>query len=161
MVSTKTIIGWAQTKTYGCSIGISVRYESESEPKLEHIVTGDETWVYHFTTPPWWKNNLWCGRLRTKGRQWNSKVYNQLGRWCALFFGTGKGLFMRNISRTRQNRRTPSPQIGISILLFASIRQSRGRDRGRCPEAWFFFTTKPSPRTASLVIELLNDYGWY
>ncbi len=88
------------------------------------------------------------------------KMYGWLGRWCALFFGTGRGLFIRNTSYTQHERRTPSPQIDISILLFAFIKQSRGRDRFVVPQC-DFSSQQPRPHAVSLVIGLLNNYGWY
>ncbi len=74
-------------KCMGAALEFLSRYESEGEPMLERIVTGDETLVHLHPTPPDEKNNLWCGRMWTKGRQWNSKcavgweddVYHFLG----------------------------------------------------------------------------------
>jgi len=78
----------AQKQRVACALTFLMRYHKERDGMLNHIVTGDETWVSYITPESKQQSLHWKHTGLQKGK--SSNRHFQQGRSCAPYSGTDK-----------------------------------------------------------------------
>ena len=81
-----------QDGSHACSREFLQRYADENDNFLDSIVTGDETWAFHFTTETKQQSREWLDSSSPKPRKF--KRTKSADKVMATVFWDRKGLFL-------------------------------------------------------------------
>ncbi|GFR18327.1 histone-lysine N-methyltransferase SETMAR [Trichonephila clavata] len=81
-------------KMMGFALDFLTRYAEAGDVFLDQIVTGDETWVYHYTPESKQQSMQWCHSNSPKAKKCKASISTK--QILASVFGTDKAFFCWN-----------------------------------------------------------------
>jgi hypothetical protein len=121
-------------------------FKDEENDFLESIVTGDETWVHHFTSQTKQAGMQWKPPISPRTKKF--KVRQSPGKVMAFAFWDAKGVI-----------HTEFIPWGITCeWLLWWLHEAIRRDLDSCHNVWYFSTTVKPPHSACQTQELLQSF---
>ncbi|KAK7575531.1 hypothetical protein V9T40_011817 [Parthenolecanium corni] len=138
----------------GAALEFLSRYEAEGVDLLERIVTGDETWVYHYTPEQKIQSMQWCAPGEPAPKK--AKTERVTAKIMATVFWDSHGILL---IRYMPRKSTINSTAYCEVL--RALRHEIGRKRPNLPQDQVILLhDNARPHTAQATQNQLKKFGW-
>ncbi len=130
------------------TIDFLTQHEQEGNAMLEHIVTGDETCVHHYTPP--WRNGQWSRKVVMSQSQKNLKLWNQPKKWCVIH--------EEYFEPTKTDKTTTAAHYCDTLMSLHMV--IKRKQPGLLSHSVIFFHDNARPHSTTIMRLFLEDFKW-
>lgn len=129
-------------------------FEDEGDGLFDRIVTGDETWIHHWTPETKRQSMVWKGKDEQTPKK--AKVVESAGKVMATVFWDSKGILLIDYL-PRGTTITAERYCEVLKKLRRAIQNKR---RGKLMKTVFLFHDNARPHSARQTQDLLEEFRW-